>query len=84
MRKSHSTQSLSHLNKIIMDTHALLEFIRWVDKLRSSHYLYYESRNIEDFKKWMETDEIVQFICQYLKDEMGKQRNQSIYELNPN
>lgn len=67
-----------------MDTHSILEFIKWVEKMRTSHYLYYESRSIEDFKKWMETDEIVRFICQYLKEEVAKQSNKDIYDLNPN
>ena len=67
-----------------MDTNSLLEFIKWVEKLRSAHYSYYESRHIDDFKKWIETDEIVKFISEYIKEELAKQQNQTIYEIHPN
>ena len=67
-----------------MDTISLLEFIKWIEKLISAQHLYYESGQLEDFIKWMEREEIVKFMCQYLKEELAKQQNQTIYEIHPN
>ena len=67
-----------------MDTSALLEYIKWVEKLISSQHHYYETRRIEEFTKWMETEEIVTFIGKYMKEEIEKKMNQEIYEINLN
>lgn len=67
-----------------MDTSALLEYIKWVEKLISSQHHYYETKHIDQFAKWMEVEEIVKFIGKYLREEMEKKINQEIYEINLN
>lgn len=64
-----------------MDKLSVLEYIKWVEKLISAHRIYYESGHIDDFKKWMDAEEIVQFIGKYIQEESAKQLNNDVYEI---
>lgn len=67
-----------------MDKETIIEYMRWVDKMVSYHMLYYESGHIDDFKKWMEAEDMVKYIGQLMKEQMEEQLNQDVYTINLN
>lgn len=62
----------------------LIEFIKWVEKLQNYHYMYYESRNIDDFKKWMDASDMVKCMSELILESLEKQRNEELYSINLN
>ena len=51
-----------------MTTQSVKEYIRYVKKLQAAVCLYNESGNIDDFRLWMETEQIVNYLSAHLTE----------------
>jgi len=62
----NENRNYNNQKQTIMTSTSIKEYIKWVKKLQAAVYIYHESGHIEDFKKWMETEEIVNYLSSYL------------------